>query len=161
MNPHLDTPYVYLEMLPDGILLARYKPGIYIDLPAAKEIVASRLAFTEGNTVPVLLYIDGVATIDRKVRNYISSPEGVKALSAAAIIKDSPFAAMVANLFVSLNNPLKMPVRIFTKEGKAILWLRTFLPKDKQSPLSTTQPVTPFPSPFPGEQHQRTPGDTK
>ena len=123
VNRRIETPYVRLEMRPNGILVAWYKAGTKIDLPTANEIVASRIAFTGESTFPVLLYIEGLVTIERKARTYISSPDGVKFLSAAAIMEDSPFAAAVGNLFSTLNNPFKIPVRIFTKPQAAIDWL--------------------------------------
>jgi hypothetical protein len=123
VNRRIETPYVRLELRPDGILVAWYKKGTKIDLPTAHEIVASRIAFTGESTFPVLLYIEGLVTIEREARAYISSPEGVKYLSAAAIMEDSPFAAAVGNLFSTLNNPFKIPVRIFTKPQSAIIWL--------------------------------------
>lgn len=134
-----ETPYLRMEMLSTGILIAEYKRGTKIDLPTAKEIVASRVAFTGERTVPVLLYIEGLLSIHRNARKYISSIEGVKYLSAAAIMKDSAFAAVVGNLFSSLNNPIKIPVRIFTNRQKAMTWLAE---KHREWEINTNKDAT-------------------
>ena len=122
MKKILDTEHVYFEIV-DGILYATYKDGVVIDLPTAHRIVESRLGFTGDQDMLVVVIIEGVATIDKTARYFISSPEGVKGLTAAAIIIDSPVAAVIGNFFASVNRPEKIPVKLFTHKNKAVVWL--------------------------------------
>lgn len=127
----LDTEYVYFEIV-DDILHATYKDGKTINLDAAKGIVETRLDFQGVQAIRVVVYIQGVVTIDKAARYYISSGDGVKGLIAAAIITDSPFAAVMGNFFASVNRP-RIPIRLFTKPDKAVRWLKTKQVTKKQS----------------------------
>ncbi len=125
MNRELDTDYVHLE-IKDGILVGIYKKGLKINLSIAREIVQSRLAFTENKIFPALIYNQGVISMDKEARQFLSSPEGIKGLKAAAIILDSPFGSFLGNFFLSVNKT-SMPVRIFSKTGSASKWLAQFV----------------------------------
>lgn len=50
MNPTVETDYIKLELLPNGILVATYKKRTIINLQMAQEIVSTRLAFTGNET---------------------------------------------------------------------------------------------------------------
>ena len=123
MTTDLDTPWVYFRIA-DDILYATYKKNNVIDLSIAKQIVQARIDFTQDKDMLVVIYIEGLVTIDKTARDFISSAEGVKRLIAAAIIIDSPFAATMGNFFNSINRPKKIPVRLCTNTDAAVTWLR-------------------------------------
>jgi hypothetical protein len=125
MSTNTDTPYVHME-LRDGILIATYKKGLNIDLKMAERIIRSRLDFTEGRKLPVLIRNQGVITINKEAREYLSSVEGTTGLSAAAIILNSPFEFVLGVFFVKVNGSL-IPSKVFSDEASAMKWLKKFL----------------------------------
>jgi hypothetical protein len=125
MSTNTDTPYVHME-LRDGILIATYKKGLNIDLKMAERIIRSRLDFTEGRKLPVLIRNQGVITINKEAREYLSSVEGTTGLSAAAIILNSPFEFVLGVFFVKVNGS-SIPSKVFSDEASAMKWLKKFL----------------------------------
>jgi hypothetical protein len=124
MSIETDTPYVHLE-LSDEILIATYKKGLQIDLEMAREIVRSRVDFTEGRELPVLILNEGVLTINKEAREYFASSEGTYGLSAAALILNSAFEFMLGFFFMNVN-VAEIQSRIFKHEDKAVKWLKNF-----------------------------------
>ncbi|MGH2642482.1 MAG: hypothetical protein ACRDE2_00915 [Chitinophagaceae bacterium] len=125
MKTVLNTPYVHFA-LNDQLLIATFKKGLHINLDAAREIVHSRLEFTENKTVSVLILNQGVACMDKEARDYLSSEEGTRNLKAVAMVLRSTFGSMLGNFFLSVNKP-EMPVRIFSNEKPAMKWLYKFI----------------------------------
>jgi hypothetical protein len=124
MSKFLDTPYIHFE-LQDDLLIARYKKNLKFTLDIAKEVVKARLEFTDYKPVLALVYNDGVASMDKKARDYLSSDEGVRGIIAGAMILDSPFGSFLGNFYLSVTKP-KVPIRIFSKKESALKWLLQF-----------------------------------
>lgn len=125
MVRELETSYVRYQ-IKGKLLIATFKKGLKIDLEIAKEIVSDRLHFTEGEMTAAIVYNQGVVSLDKKARDFFSSPEGNKNLKAGAIIIDSPFTAMLGNFLLSVNKP-NIPARLFTDTDKAVQWLEKFI----------------------------------
>jgi len=125
MKKILDTPYVHFELQDDDVLICTYKKGSKLNLDMAKEIVKARLELMNYEPTLVLVYNQGVVSMDKKAREYLASDDGVKGVIAAAIVVGSPFTSFMANFFVSVNRP-KMPVRIFSNAKDALKWLQKF-----------------------------------
>ena len=119
-----DTPYVYFE-LHDDLLIGRYKKGLKINLEVAKEIVKLRQEFTGPEQVLGLIYNDGVISMDKQGRDYLSSEEGARGIIAAAYILDKPFNSFLANFFIAVSKT-KIPVRTFSRKEAALKWLEQF-----------------------------------
>jgi hypothetical protein len=124
MQKTLDTQYVYYELF-DDLLIGTYKKNRRLSLEMAKEIVKVRQEFTGSRPVVGLIYNQGVLSMDKQARDYLSSEEGVRGFKAAAIIQDSPFTSFLANFFVSVTKP-KIPVKMFSKKESALKWLQQF-----------------------------------
>ncbi len=124
MTKTLDTPYVHFE-LQDDLLICTYKKGSRLNLEMVKEIVKTRLEFINYKPTLLIVYNQGVVSMDKKAREYLSTGDGVKEVIAAAIVVASPFTSFMANFFVSVNKP-KMPVRIFSNAKEALKWLQKF-----------------------------------
>src|SRR5258708_2906351 len=98
----LDTQYVHLELQED-LLIATYKKDIKITLGIAKEIVSTWHEFIEYKQVVALVYNQGVRSIDKKGRDYLSSNEGIGVLIlAGALVLDSPFSSFLGNFYLSV-----------------------------------------------------------
>lgn len=120
----LDTPYVYLE-LNEGIISGYYKSELIIDLETAKDIVRLRNEFQEQKVYPAMIFDNGVRSMNKEARDYFSTKEGSRGLSAAALVLKSPFSKMFGNFLLKINSPV-MPVKIFNDQVKAKLWLNQF-----------------------------------
>lgn len=121
----LDTPYVHLR-IKDKILVGTYKKNIRINLEVAKEIVRARLSFTGNTKMPSLIISQGIVTIDKPAREYLSSDEATVGLIASAILVNSEFSSFLGIFFLTVNKT-KMPVKIFSEISKAEKWLQQFI----------------------------------
>ena len=126
MSLTLDTPYVTLEILENGILVATYKKRMLVTLDIAKEIVADRLEFTGRVPRPVLIINLGVLQIEKAARKYLSSGDGVAGISASAIIVDNLATFYIMSFILLVEKP-PMPTAKFTRRNQAMDWLQTFL----------------------------------
>ena len=57
----------------DRILHVEYKPEIFIDLEAARLIVADRVTFQKGKPYPILCYTEGITSSNKAARDYLCS----------------------------------------------------------------------------------------
>lgn len=124
MNSSLDTTYVLFEIR-EGILIGTYKKGVKIDIHAAKEIVRSRLQFSNHKSLPALAINLGIIGLDKEARDYFSSPEGLEGIAAGGILIDSPVTTMVSNFYLKVTKP-KIPTKVFTDTHLALRWLSKF-----------------------------------
>ncbi len=119
-----ETPYIFLE-IENGVLIATYKPAMRITLKYAKEIVAARIAFTNGVAMPTLVLNQGIIKMDKDARDYLASAEGIEGLKCAAILLDSNFISITVNFFLKVTKP-KLLVKTFTNKQEALNWLQDF-----------------------------------
>jgi hypothetical protein len=124
MEEVLDTPYITFEIR-DNLLYATYKKGVKITLEVAKKVVADRLALIKDRRYPIIILNQGVVSIDKPARDYLSSGEGIKGLTAAALILDSPFGSFLGNFMLSVTKPA-LVAKIFTKTDVALRWLEKY-----------------------------------
>jgi len=126
MNQVIETPYIVMELLESGILVATYKRRTLVTLEMAREIVQARLEFTGREPRPLLLMNQGVVEIDKSARKYVSSDDGLAGIKAAAIIVDHLSTAIIMSFILSVERP-DIPAKMFTRAEKAMRWLETYL----------------------------------
>jgi hypothetical protein len=125
MTTGLDNTFVSLE-IKEGVLICTYREGLKVNLQIAQSIVEYRLAFTKNKSMPIMILNQGVASIDKKARDFFSSAEGIRGLKAAALVLKTPFGSFLANFLISVTKPA-MPAKIFSTEEAAMLWLKKFV----------------------------------
>jgi hypothetical protein len=114
----------FAEMwIEDGILFFIYKPGVAIDLDAAKKIVGDRVKMQNNKAYPVFCDMRGMREIDRQARDYLAK-EGSGLVTFVATYTSSPVAKIIFNIFMVANQPA-VPTRMFTDKGKALQCLRS------------------------------------
>lgn len=121
MGQVYETDYMVYEK-GDHILKAKYKPGVFVDLEVAKQIVIDRMKFTGEEGFVVLIYDEGITNISGEARQYLASKEANEYIMAGAIINESPVTSIIGNIFVKLSKPA-IPCKLFSNEEKAIDWL--------------------------------------
>lgn len=104
--------------LTDGILRLHWRSGNTIGVEEAHAAVAAIDALSQGNSLPMLVKVEGV-TFTRPARKVPLSPGGV---SRIALLGSSPVDYVIA-LFVLRISPLPCPVAYFTSARKAMNWL--------------------------------------
>ena len=122
----LTTPYTRAE-IKDDILYFTYLPGVVITLDIAKEVVKKRLEYVEGIKYPVIVMGEGLRSMDKQARDYLSS-EGIRDIIAGALLVNSVYTEFFGNFFLRITKPA-IPARVFTDEKRALEWLQQFKPQ--------------------------------
>ena len=116
-NQHVQ---IWLE---DGIVHGIYKKNCIITLEAAKEIVSLRLKLQAGKLYPAIIYmLDGDSVFTPQARKYLAK-EGYEGVTKAVLITTSLARAVIANVFITIDRPLK-PTKLFTSKEKGLQWLK-------------------------------------
>jgi hypothetical protein len=126
MSQVVETDYIRLELLENGILIATYTRRVLVTLAMAQEIVKTRLDFTGRELRPVIIVNQGVIQVDKSARKYLSSDEGVAGISAAAVIVGHLSTSIIMSFILSVERP-EIPARTFTSRARAMTWLEIFL----------------------------------
>lgn len=124
----LHTPMADFE-IKDDILYVTYREKVKIDLEAAKKIVTARLEYAGNEAYPFLVFDDGVVSMDKAARDYLSEKDlGLKGVIAGALVLKSVYSEFLGNFYLRITKPA-IPTKIFTDREKAIEWLEQYKPK--------------------------------
>jgi hypothetical protein len=108
----------------NDIIFFKYKPSIEIDIQTAKELVTSRLDYTEGRPVYTLIDFTNVKSVTKEARDYMNSANGgLNGILGGAFLSNSVVATLFVNLYIKVSNP-SIPAKFFTNSGDAISWLK-------------------------------------
>ena len=102
-----------------------YKKGLMITQEIAKEIVETRLSFSNHEYFPLLILDQGIIGMDKSARDLFSSKEGTSKITASALVLNTVYSRVLGNFFIKLTRPA-IPVRIFNDKAKAMEWLLTY-----------------------------------
>jgi hypothetical protein len=125
-NDVFENEFMRLEWR-SGIIRGMYKQGP-ITLEMAKKVVENRLRFANYRDVPIMIGENGLRSIEKDAREFLSSDEGIKGLKAGAIVTNSLFSRHLANFFIRISviRP-KIPTRLFSDEEEALEWLKQYI----------------------------------
>jgi len=123
MNTKIENDYIKLE-ISNGILIGTYKVK-FITLEIAKSVVELRRKFTKNKDYQVLIKDSITVKIEKEARDYLSSNEGTAGIFCAAVLVDSIYKITLMNFYMKVLPP-KMPVKLFSTEEKALLWLNEY-----------------------------------
>ncbi|MCA9715267.1 MAG: hypothetical protein KC468_11365 [Myxococcales bacterium] len=114
-----------IEIDAERILVFRYRDGVFIDEPTAREIVTLATALATGDTpLATIVLVSRIRGINKRARDYFASSAENKALSSrVALVINSPIARITANFFMGLNKT-QQPTRLFNDEASARAWIR-------------------------------------
>lgn len=107
------------------ILHVKYKPDIFIDIEAARIIVADRISFQKGKPYPVLCYTEGISSSNKTARDYLAIKGSILTKAVAYLAAPTVSLAML-NFFLEKNEP-SVPCEIFTNEAAAKEFLKPFI----------------------------------
>ena len=109
----------------NGILYVRYNPEIFIDLDAARIIVADRITLQQGKPFPVLCYTEGISSSTKTARDYLAIKGSVLTKAIAYLASPTVSLAML-NFFIEKNAPA-VPSEIFSNEMAAKKFLQSYV----------------------------------
>jgi hypothetical protein len=102
----------------------KYSPYLEINIEIAKEIVNSRLDYSQKKSVYTLIDFTNVKSVTKEARDYMNSPDGgLKGILGGAFLSNSVVATLFINLYLKVSRPV-VPARFFTDKEEAVKWLR-------------------------------------
>lgn len=123
-QPQLKYENEHLKLEIRGeILEAVYKKGVKIDKKIAEELVKARKDFTGGRQFLFLIVDDGIVSMDKPARDYLSSTDATDGIIATAFIQNSLYSIMLINFFIGITRH-KIKVKAFTDKNEATNWLK-------------------------------------
>jgi hypothetical protein len=126
-----EYPYITCRTeLDDTIVFAEYASNLKVNLIMAKEMVASRIDFTENKAHYVIIDVSNVKQVTAEAKEYMQSPEGgLKNILGAAFLASNPVAALIANIFIK--SPKEFEAKFFYNKASAIRWIEELKKKRK------------------------------
>ncbi len=108
----------------DDIIFFKYSPRLEMSIDVAKEIVANRLEYSEGNPKYTLIDFTNVKTVTKEARDYMNDSEGgLKGILGGAFLSNNVVATLFVNLYLKVSNP-SVPAKFFTDRDEALSWLK-------------------------------------
>ena len=109
----------------NGILYVVFAPDLVLTEQIARDLVIERIRISKGQTYPMLCVVKDAKTIEKAARDYLSTGDAIRYLSAGAFITNTYIEVLLTNAFLRLNNP-PLKSRLFTDQKEAIRWLEKF-----------------------------------
>jgi hypothetical protein len=119
-DPLADVPDSTVHIDPDGVVRLRWRAGVHISGPAARAAAAAVNALCAGSRHPMLVDMTATASVTREARTVFTEPPDA---SLIALLGTSPVDRVVANFILGVSK-MPTPTKFFTKESKAMAWLR-------------------------------------
>lgn len=101
------------------------KPNAVVEIADAKENSAVVNELSDGKIYPMLVNLKEIKSITKEARDHFSMQGRTPGISAIGLLINSPASTIIGNFFLGLNKSV-VPVKLFTKEAKAIAWLKQF-----------------------------------
>lgn len=120
----------WIDVLPGNIIQLTAKPGVVINLAAAKRITAavSELIDHTTETSAALFEISGVVYIEEDAREYLANDiEELGITVGLALVSVTYLGRFVGNQFITLHPKTKFPVKYFDSPMRAEHWIRTLI----------------------------------
>lgn len=115
----------FITWIENDICHTVVKPNASIQLEDAIENSASVKKVSEGKVYPMLVNLKEIKTISREARDHFSMQNRTPGVTAIAMLIKSPVSRIIGNFFLGLNRSV-VPAKLFTKDDKAIEWLKQF-----------------------------------
>src|SRR2546421_10461101 len=108
----------------NDIVFLEFNSSLRVDLTSAREIVASRLDFTENKKHYLIIDISNVRQVSSEAREFMQRPDaGLKNILGAAFIASNPVSALIANIFIK--TPKDFEARFFSSKKSALEWVNS------------------------------------
>jgi hypothetical protein len=106
-----------------NIILAGFPAGLKVDIHVAKEVVESRLIFTQNKEHYLVLDFSNIKEVSSEAKEYMQHPDGgLKNILGAALIATNPVASMIANVF--MKTPKHFQAKFFSEREEGLQWIK-------------------------------------
>jgi hypothetical protein len=122
--PHFENEFARF-WIENQILYFVYKPGVVVNIRAAKKIVSDRLKFQQEVAYPVFCDVRGITDSDKAARSYLAN-EGSVLVKAVSVLVESPVTRSMLNFYLRMSKPL-VPTQIFTDKVSALKYLEAYV----------------------------------
>lgn len=116
----------FQTFIKDNICFTVVKPGVVVDLDAAKENTMAVAELSASNIYPILVDLRLINHITKEARDHFSMRERKAGVNAIAMLVKSPVSKIIGNFFLGLNKPV-VPTQMFSSEPKAMKWLEEYI----------------------------------
>ena len=125
MNPQIiETDSSKTWLGEDGILRGIVKPGHEMTGADAEENLALTANLCGGCPCPILVDLRATKGFSREARVTYAGKSG--SFSAVALLIHSSLSRILGSFLMGLNKPV-IPLRLFTDEEEALVWLKGYL----------------------------------
>jgi len=107
----------------EGILRINVLEGAHITLEALKDDAANNFELTDNKKALAIYDSRAFFTIEPDAREYVKSGIIDPTRLATAVLTNRLAVNILVNFFIRFNKP-KTPMKLFTKEEDALIWLR-------------------------------------
>ena len=108
------------------IIRIKFKDNYDFTLLDCKDLVDDLKLICADKPKPILKIPGKYSTIDKSVREFISSKEGMQCSAAEAMVTTDLPQRIIGNFYMRVNKPIK-PTAFFDTEEKAVEWLKNFI----------------------------------
>jgi len=110
----------------DGIVRIDYRAYDRVTLGVVQQAYEKQLAVSQEEERPVLIFGQGVMSLDDDVAEFVAGKEVKSLTKAAAILTKSFVEEQLGNMYLMFNAP-PFPTRLFTSESAALRWLTAYV----------------------------------
>lgn len=104
------------------------KPNAVVEIADAIENSAIVKEISDGKIYPMLVNLKEIKSITKEARDHFSMQGRTPGITAIGLLINSPASTIIGNFFLGLNRSI-VPVKLFTKEEKAVAWLKQYSKK--------------------------------
>lgn len=121
---YFENGFVRIQIL-NGVVFIEYKKEEHVTLEVVQTAVKERLRLAKGKTLPIFIDFRNPKGGTKEARTYLSSEEGIKGLSAGAMLINSSIGMVAFNFYMKFDTP-SLPMKVFVDKNKALKWLEQF-----------------------------------
>ena len=110
----------------NGVFYGAHNDGVSINLEIAKQILKDRIEYCEGFSFPAIVFDNGLNSIDKTSREYLSSLHGCQGFISIAVVTEKSFYFRVMANFIVKVTKQPIPVKIFEDIKPALEWLEQY-----------------------------------
>lgn len=125
-NESIETRAARVWLDADGIVRVKFSQNAELMIDDVRETGTAVKKINQGKAIPILADIRAIKSVTREARAGGVSKEFDGMRPASALLIGSVLSKAIGNLYLGLNKP-EHPVKLFTSEAEAIVWLKGFL----------------------------------
>ena len=123
-----NTSYLETEVITlwkfENLIIGKYLESVKtVDYTVAKKVVDFRLGFIDPiETLPMLIDMTNVDTVDKGARRYLAEAEASQGVEIAGLLLKSKLQEIITNFYLRIEKP-SVETKFFNNSTLAINWL--------------------------------------